>query len=73
MNALRDVRETMKTTVIIVTHDMNVASQADRVVALVDGKIADDVDARSTAQRAAIEMLREKRATGEVSAVTAGN
>jgi putative ABC transport system ATP-binding protein len=73
MNALRDVRETMKTTVIIVTHDMNVASQADRVVALVDGKIADDVDARSTAQRAAIEMLREKRASGEVSAVTAGN
>jgi putative ABC transport system ATP-binding protein len=73
MNALRDVREAMNTTVIIVTHDMNVASQADRVVALVDGRIADDVDARATAQQAAIEMLREKRSTGEAAAVTSGN
>lgn len=65
MNALRDVQQSLNTTVIVVTHDMNVASQADRVVALVDGRIANDVDPRSTAQRAAIEMLREKRSTGE--------
>ncbi len=61
MSALREVRETMRTTIIIVTHDMNVAAQADRVVALVDGQIADDVDARSTAQRAAIDLIRERQ------------
>jgi putative ABC transport system ATP-binding protein len=37
MQALHDVNEQMGTTIIIVTHDMDVASQAHRVVALVDG------------------------------------
>ena len=64
MNALRDVQKNMGTTVILVTHDMDIASQVDRLVTLVDGKIAHD-DIRSTAQRQAVSILREKRATGE--------
>ncbi len=66
MDALRDVQQQTGTTVIIVTHDMDVASQCDRVITLVDGRIAEDVDPRSSAQMAAVKMLRDKRATGEM-------
>ncbi|MCZ7540274.1 MAG: ABC transporter ATP-binding protein [Anaerolineae bacterium] len=61
MQALHDVNEQMGTTIIIVTHDMDVASQAHRVVSLVDGKIADEYDPRSSAQRAAVNILRQER------------
>jgi putative ABC transport system ATP-binding protein len=64
MAALRDVQKNMNTTILMVTHDMGVASQADRVIALVDGQIASDIDPRSTAQLAALTMLKEKRAAG---------
>jgi putative ABC transport system ATP-binding protein len=66
MGALRDVQANMSTTVIVVTHDMSVASQTGRVLALVDGRIAEDVDARATAQLTALRILKDKRATGEV-------
>jgi putative ABC transport system ATP-binding protein len=69
MNALRDVQQKMGTTVVVVTHDMDVASQMDRLISLVDGRIAEDVDARSTAQMEAVRMLREKRKTGELPVV----
>lgn len=68
MNALREVQRTMKTTVILVTHDMEIASEVDRLVTLVDGKIVTD-DPRSTAQQAAVHILQEKRATGELHAI----
>jgi ABC-type lipoprotein export system ATPase subunit len=71
MNALREVQKGLNTTVILVTHDMMVASQTDRVIALVDGRIADDIDPRSTAQIAAVEMLKNKRATGQITPVGA--
>lgn len=64
MSALRDAQKNMGTTVILVTHDMDIASQVDRLVTLIDGKIAQD-DIRSTAQHHAVNLLREKRATGE--------
>jgi putative ABC transport system ATP-binding protein len=67
MKTLRDVQRETGTTVIVVTHDMDVAAQVDRLVSLVDGRIAEDVDARSTAQLAAVKMLKDKRATGEIS------
>lgn len=69
MNALREVKNNLKTTVIIVTHSMDVASQLDRLVTLVDGRIAADVDPRSSAQMAAVKLLKDKRATGELSAL----
>lgn len=66
MRTLRDVQRATGTTVIIVTHDMGVASQVDRLVTLIDGQIANDVDPRSTAQKMAVQMLKEKRKTGEI-------
>ncbi len=71
MGALRDVQQKIDTTIVVVTHDMEVASQCDRIVALVDGKIAEDVDARSSAQMTAIQLLKDKRATGERTPVPA--
>jgi len=69
MKALRDVQEKLGTTIIVVTHNMDVASQCDRVVALIDGRIAEDLDAHSTAQMSAIRMLKDKRATDELQPV----
>ncbi|MFN8447479.1 MAG: ABC transporter ATP-binding protein [Anaerolineae bacterium] len=66
MQALRDVQSRTSTTVIIVTHDPDVASQLDRLITLVDGQIARDADPRSTAQQAAVKVLKDKRATGEL-------
>jgi putative ABC transport system ATP-binding protein len=66
MRTLRDVQQKTGTTVVIVTHDMGVASQVDRLVSLVDGRIAEDIDPRSSAQLAAVKVLKDKRATGEL-------
>ncbi|NDJ84756.1 MAG: ABC transporter ATP-binding protein [Chloroflexi bacterium] len=61
LQALRDVQEQTSTTVIMVTHDMDLAAQADRVLPLIDGRIVDEVDPRSTAQMRALKELREER------------
>ena len=71
MSALRDVQAQLGTTIIIVTHNMDIAAQCDRVVALVDGQIAEDMDAHSVAQLSAIRILKDKRATDEMQSVTA--
>ena len=39
LDALRQIRETAGTTVVIVTHDPNLAAHTDRVLTLVDGRI----------------------------------
>jgi putative ABC transport system ATP-binding protein len=67
MRALRNVQDELGTTVLIVTHDMDIASQMDRLVSLIDGKIAEDTDVRSSARLAAVKELRDKRETGELS------
>lgn len=67
MNAFFDIRSQLNTTIVIVTHDMDVAAQVTRLITLIDGRISSD-DPRSTAQQAAVNMLKEKRATGELSA-----
>jgi len=69
MKALRDVQRNTGTTVIIVTHNMDIAAQMDRLVTLVDGHLASDVDVESSAQMAAVKVLKEKRATTEIKAV----
>ena len=51
MSLLKDLNR-QGLTVIIITHDHEVAAVADRVVTFKDGQILSDVDARaSTAQR----------------------
>lgn len=66
MSMLRQVQHDFNTTVIVVTHDTGVASAMDRLVTLVDGQIATDVDPRSSVQQAAVQMMKDKRATGEM-------
>jgi ABC-type lipoprotein export system ATPase subunit len=51
----------------MVTHDMEVALQADRIVSLVDGQIASD--ARTSQQIAILGEFQEKLITGELSPV----
>ena len=70
LEALRDVQHLTGTTIVVVTHDMEVASQVDHLITLVDGEIAENVDARLAAQRAAVKWLKDKRATGELKALT---
>jgi len=65
MQALRDVQRDMNTTIIIVTHSPDIASNVDRVVTLVDGQIAEDTNPLASAELTAVKLLKEKRATGE--------
>jgi putative ABC transport system ATP-binding protein len=68
LQAFRDIRA-MGTTILIVTHDPNVASSMERLVSLVDGHIAADFDPQSSAQMAAVKVMKEKRATAEMDAL----
>ncbi len=65
MKMLRQIQQTTQTTILIVTHNIEVASQMDRLITLVDGQIATDVDPRSSAQQVAVSLLKDKRATNE--------
>lgn len=69
MKALRDVQQKLNTTVIIVTHNMDVATQMDRLITLVDGHVATDADSNAHAHAAASEQIRIKRATGQLPAL----
>lgn len=42
IDALKHIRATLQTTVIIVTHDMGIAAQTDRIVTLDDGQITNE-------------------------------
>jgi ABC-type lipoprotein export system ATPase subunit len=42
LNALRQIQQESKTTVVIVTHDPDIANLTDRTITLVDGEIAHD-------------------------------
>jgi len=44
---LRKINQTYKTTFIIITHDVNIANKADRMIELKDGKIIKDVKKES--------------------------
>lgn len=71
MRAFENIRTKMNTTIIIVTHDMEIASQVDRVVTLVDGLIVDDNDPRSKLQHETVDAYKRKRQTGELPSLEA--
>jgi putative ABC transport system ATP-binding protein len=48
LDLLRRLRETREITILLVTHDMNVAAAADRLVRLRDGRIDNDPPSRSS-------------------------
>lgn len=70
LEAFRDIQRELGTTIIVVTHDMDVASQCDRIISLVDGAIVSDGDPRSILQRQAVDAYRQAHSTGEIPAVS---
>lgn len=70
LEAFRDIQRELGTTIIVVTHDMDVASQCDRIISLVDGEIVGDGDPRSILQRQAVDAYRQAHSTGEIPAVS---
>lgn len=46
LDVFRELNRTLKTTVIIVTHDMNLAKKVNRVVSMQDGKISSELHAK---------------------------
>jgi putative ABC transport system ATP-binding protein len=69
MRAFKAIQQEIGTTVVVITHDMTIASQLERLITLIDGRIAGDHDPRVATELAAIQTLKEKRATGELGAV----
>jgi putative ABC transport system ATP-binding protein len=49
VDLLLRLRAEHRMTVILATHDSQVAARCDRVVRLLDGRVADDVDVRAVA------------------------
>jgi putative ABC transport system ATP-binding protein len=58
LDALRQVQEDLNTTIVVVTHDANVAAQADRVISLIDGRVVQAVEAQPTAQKTEMHALQ---------------
>jgi putative ABC transport system ATP-binding protein len=79
LGLLRDAQRDLGQTVVVVTHDPRVASSADRVVLLEDGRILDDIDVEAVAlagakkrtRRKAPEVTEEDRAAALVARLTA--
>jgi putative ABC transport system ATP-binding protein len=59
VDLLLELREAHGMTVVIATHDSQVAARCDRVVRLLDGRVSDDVDVRAAADvEATLRRLR---------------
>lgn len=51
LDVFRELNRTLKTTIVIVTHDMNLAKKVSRVVSIQDGKISSEMHAKSDYQQ----------------------
>lgn len=47
IDLLLELRQRLQITIVVATHDVDVAARCDRILRLVDGQIADDVDLRA--------------------------
>lgn len=57
LDLLREINRENNTTLVMVTHDREVALRSDRIIELVDGRICRSIDVRSSGRESAIEML----------------
>lgn len=62
LDVFRELNHTLKTTIIIVTHDLNLAKRVHRVVAIQDGKISSEMHAKQDYQKRLnqISMFRDE-------------
>lgn len=51
LDVFRELNKTLKTTIVIVTHDMGLARKVNRVVSIQDGKISSEMHARVSYQK----------------------
>lgn len=59
LDSLAEHRARTQRTMVIVTHDMEVARRADRIVRLVDGRIADEGDESKSEAEAGVDTDRQ--------------
>jgi putative ABC transport system ATP-binding protein len=64
VDLLLELREARGMTVVIATHDSQVAARCDRVVRLLDGRVSDDVDVRAAADVEATRRRLRRTAPG---------
>jgi putative ABC transport system ATP-binding protein len=64
VDLLLDLRATRGMTVVLATHDSQIAARCDRIVRLLDGRIADDLDVRGAADIDATQRRLGRAAPG---------
>ena len=57
LELLKEINRENNTTLVMVTHDREVALRSDRIIELVDGRICRTVDVRTSGREAALKML----------------
>lgn len=57
LDLLKEINRENNTTLVMVTHDREVALRSDRIIELVDGSICRNIDIRKSGRESAIEML----------------
>ncbi len=60
LSLLREINRENNTTLVMVTHDREVAIMSDRIIELVDGRICRSIDVRSSGKESAVEMLENR-------------
>jgi len=56
LDVFRELNNTLKTTIVIVTHDMNLAKKVNRVVSMQDGKISSEMHAKGDYKKRMAEL-----------------
>jgi len=59
LDLLREINKENRTTLVMVTHDREVALRSDHIIELVDGRICRTIDIRASGRDSAVEMLED--------------
>ncbi len=60
LDLLREINRENNTTLVMVTHDREVAIRSDRIIELVDGRICRSIDVRASGKESAVEILENR-------------